>query len=706
MSTDIRSLVLEVNKFKDFNPMQKKCLDKLDKSLVVSAPTASGKTIVAELFVLNSVLNKRKKVIYTCPLRALASEHYKDFKKKYPQIKFSLSTGDLDSSSSYLKKFDVIMTTYEKLASLLRHKAEWLSEVGCIIVDEIHELDSNRGPVLEIALTQLRNRNKELKILGLSATIPNSKELSEWLDAKLVESDYRPTKLIEGVLFESEITYQDQKIEKISDVEELIKNLIKENKQALVFLNSRKRAEGFAKKITKIVSKNLSTKSITKLNEASSKTLNVLESPTEQCASLSDCIKQGSAFHHAGLLNQQREIVEDNFRNGEIKVLCSTTTLSAGINLPADLVIIPSVYRFEKFSMELIPVREYKQCAGRSGRPKFSSEGKSIVLASSEEQKELILEKYINGSIEKIESKLSIVPILRTHILALIATNDIYDIKSIETFFEKTLYAKQFGNFGELLNIVLEIISDLEKFGFVENKNNFYICTPIGKRVSDLFLDPESAFDLITALKSKKTFTNISYLYAWSNCFEFSPLLNVPKNIKPLIQEEFSERLIELPYNEEKLIFGDDSLNKYFSALMLEYWIREKKEQELFKEYNLAPGVLFGKTRIIEWLAYSTIELSKVLGLEKHLLPSNKLSKRVKYGVKEELLSLVELKGIGRVRARKLFNSGIKKPSEIKSNISKVEALFGKKIADLIIKQLIIKKSTRQDSEKTIQKSL
>ncbi|HNV00851.1 MAG TPA: DEAD/DEAH box helicase, partial [archaeon] len=692
--------------FKDFNPMQKKCLDKLDKSLVVSAPTASGKTIVAELFVLNSVLNKRKKVIYTCPLRALASEHYKDFKKKYPQIKFSLSTGDLDSSSSYLKKFDVIMTTYEKLASLLRHKAEWLSEVGCIIVDEIHELDSNRGPVLEIALTQLRNRNKELKILGLSATIPNSKELSEWLDAKLVESDYRPTKLIEGVLFESEITYQDQKIEKISDVEELIKNLIKENKQALVFLNSRKRAEGFAKKITKIVSKNLSTKSITKLNEASSKTLNVLESPTEQCASLSDCIKQGSAFHHAGLLNQQREIVEDNFRNGEIKVLCSTTTLSAGINLPADLVIIPSVYRFEKFSMELIPVREYKQCAGRSGRPKFSSEGKSIVLASSEEQKELILEKYINGSIEKIESKLSIVPILRTHILALIATNDIYDIKSIETFFEKTLYAKQFGNFGELLNIVLEIISDLEKFGFVENKNNFYICTPIGKRVSDLFLDPESAFDLITALKSKKTFTNISYLYAWSNCFEFSPLLNVPKNIKPLIQEEFSERLIELPYNEEKLIFGDDSLNKYFSALMLEYWIREKKEQELFKEYNLAPGVLFGKTRIIEWLAYSTIELSKVLGLEKHLLPSNKLSKRVKYGVKEELLSLVELKGIGRVRARKLFNSGIKKPSEIKSNISKVEALFGKKIADLIIKQLIIKKSTRQDSEKTIQKSL
>ena len=192
------------------------------------------------------------------------------------------------------------------------------------------------------------------------------------------------------------------KIESVGDVEKLIEDLIKENKQALVFLNSRKRAEGFAKKISKIVSKNLEEKSVPKLVEVSNKTLNVLESPTEQCSSLSDCIKHGCAFHHAGLLNEQREIVEDNFRSGEIKVLCSTTTLSAGINLPADLVIIPSVYRFEKFSMELIPVREYKQCAGRSGRPKFSSEGKSVVLASTDEQKELIFEKYVNGEIEKL----------------------------------------------------------------------------------------------------------------------------------------------------------------------------------------------------------------------------------------------------------------------------------------------------------------
>jgi len=702
MNHNVPELTLKANGFDNFNPMQIKCINKLEKSLVVSAPTASGKTIVAELFSLQSVLNENKKVIYTCPLRALASEHYRDFKRKYPQVKFALSTGDLDSSSSYLKKFDVIFTTYEKLASLLRHKTGWLSNVGCIIVDELHELDSDRGPVLEIALTQLRNNNKDLRVLGLSATIPNAKELSQWLEAELIESDFRPTKLKEGILFDEEIEYNDGFKENVTDTEQLIEKLLKENKQALIFLNSRKRAEGFAKKASDTISKNLSGKEKEQLSISAEKVLNVLEAPTEQCASLSECIKSGIAFHHAGLMNDQRILVEDNFREGKIKVLCSTTTLSAGVNTPADVVLIPSLYRFDKYGMELISVREYKQMAGRSGRPKFSTEGKSVVVASGDSQKELFLEKYINGTPEKIESKLYLVPVLRTHILALVATNDIYDIKSIEHFFEKTLYATQFGDMGKLLENVLEIVEDLKEYGFVHDKNGTFACTPLGKRVSDLFLDPETAYDLVCALKIKKTFTPISYLYAWVNCFEFAPWLRVPKNLSPLINEEMSGKMDELPFSEEKLMFGDEVLNKFFSAMMLEQWIKEKREQELFKDYGLAPGVLFGKTRIIEWLAYSTEELSKVLNEPRHIVLANKLGKRVKHGVKEELLLLVELKGIGRVRARKLFNSGIKRPSEVMPNIFKVESLLGKKVSDALVKQLSPKQlSTKKEVQKT-----
>ncbi|MEI7961958.1 MAG: DEAD/DEAH box helicase, partial [archaeon] len=182
MKINVPELVLNANEFSKFNSMQEKCVKiGFEKSLVVSAPTASGKTIVAELFMLEEALNFKKKIIYTCPLRALAAEHYADFKRKYTKqgsastLKFALSTGDLDSNSSYLKNFDVIMTTYEKLASLLRHKSDWLNDVGGVIIDELHELDSDRGPVLEIALTQMKLNNPNLKVLGLSATIPNAK---------------------------------------------------------------------------------------------------------------------------------------------------------------------------------------------------------------------------------------------------------------------------------------------------------------------------------------------------------------------------------------------------------------------------------------------------------------------------------------------------------------------------------------------------
>ncbi|MBT7241662.1 MAG: DEAD/DEAH box helicase [Candidatus Diapherotrites archaeon] len=686
---DVSKSVLIANNFPKYNPMQEKCLDKLTNSLVVSAPTASGKTIIAELFILEQVINEGKKVIYTCPLRALASEHYKDFKRKYPDITFALSTGDMDSSSSYLKKFDVIFTTYEKLASLLRHKTEWLQRVGCIIVDEIHELDSDRGPVLEIALTQMRNMHKNLNVLGLSATIPNAKELSEWLNAELVKSDFRPVSLKEGVLFESDIEYKDKSTEK-GDFEDTVEKNLDEEKQMLVFANSRKRAEGLAKKLSPKTKNIDKEKNQLKLEKISNSVLNALEQPTEQCASLADCIRGGIAFHHAGLVPKQRELVEENFRNGLIKIICATPTLAAGVNTPADVVLIPSLYRYGNFGMELINVREYKQMSGRSGRPKFSTEGKSIVVANNETQKELYLEKYINGDLEGIESKLSNATTLRTHTLALIATGDIYNDKSIWKFFEKTLFAKQTEDIGEIYESVSEIVDELKEFGFVCEKGEYFVCTPLGKRVSDLFLDPKSAFSLINALKDKRDFKDFSYLYAWVNCHEFFPLLNYSKKLESILWEEYNARMNEIPFSKENLLFDNTAVQKFFSALMMENWISEKREQTLFKDFGLAPGLLFSKTRLIEWLAYSTIELSKVLGEDRHLVHAKKLSLRVKYGVKEELLALVELKGIGRARARKLFSAGITKPSEIRKNVAKVEQLLGKKISENLKRQLKI----------------
>ena len=197
---------------KELRPAQEKSIKKglLDgKNLLVCTPTASGKTLIAELAALKSILDGRGKAIYIVPLKALATEKYKDFKKRYDgTAKIALSIGDIDSADSYLIDYDVIITTSEKLDSLIRHHAPWLSLVSTIIIDEIHLLnDTKRGPTLEIIITILRQLLKKAQIIGLSATIGNAEELAEWLGADLVVDEWRPVKLHKGVYFDGKVEF-------------------------------------------------------------------------------------------------------------------------------------------------------------------------------------------------------------------------------------------------------------------------------------------------------------------------------------------------------------------------------------------------------------------------------------------------------------------------------------------------------------------
>ncbi|RME53159.1 DEAD/DEAH box helicase [Candidatus Woesearchaeota archaeon] len=179
-----------------------------DENLLVCTPTASGKTLVAELAILNAVLHDKGKAVYVAPLRALASEKFKSFKKHYPSLKTAMTTGDVDSDDAYLARYDVIVTTSEKLDSLLRHKTPWLSRVKCVIIDEVHLLnDASRGPTLEVVITLLQTLLPHLHLVALSATIGNPEELAEWLGATLVRDSWRPTKLYQGVYLDGEITF-------------------------------------------------------------------------------------------------------------------------------------------------------------------------------------------------------------------------------------------------------------------------------------------------------------------------------------------------------------------------------------------------------------------------------------------------------------------------------------------------------------------
>ncbi len=179
------------------------------KNLLVCTPTASGKTLIAELAALKSIIEGRGKVIYIVPLKALASEKYKDFKRRYGKIaKIALSIGDIDSSDPYLAEYDLIIVTSEKMDSLLRHHIPWVSNIATVIVDEIHLLnDQERGPTLEILLTILKRLAKNTQIIGLSATIGNAEELAEWLNADLVVDEWRPVELYKGIYLDGKIEF-------------------------------------------------------------------------------------------------------------------------------------------------------------------------------------------------------------------------------------------------------------------------------------------------------------------------------------------------------------------------------------------------------------------------------------------------------------------------------------------------------------------
>lgn len=203
---------LEKNDIKELRPAQAKAVKAgllEGKSLLVCTPTASGKTLVAELAATKAILEGKGKAVYITPLKALASEKYREFKAKYGEMfNIALAIGDMDSPDYHLANYDLIICTSEKLDSLIRHHSPWIKEMAVVIADEIHLLnDTGRGPTLEILLTMLRQMVKDIQIIGLSATIGNEKELAGWLDANLVDDKWRPVELHKGIYFDGKLKF-------------------------------------------------------------------------------------------------------------------------------------------------------------------------------------------------------------------------------------------------------------------------------------------------------------------------------------------------------------------------------------------------------------------------------------------------------------------------------------------------------------------
>lgn len=687
------------------------------KNCVVCSGTGSGKTLIAEFALLKTILEKKSKVVYLVPLKALATEKYQDFKEKFApfSINTAISIGDLDSGSLSADNFDILICTYEKFDSLLRHNTPWLSSVDLVVVDELHELnDESRGPTLEVLIVHLLRESKQ--ILALSATVGNADELAGWLKAELVQSDFRPVKLYEGIASEGEVAFENKDALNLPKADSnewaVYQEGVSNSIPSVIFLNTRREAESLAERVGKRHGKVLSLKYQGDLEEASEDILDVLSTPTKQCRRLAYCISLGTAFHHAGLPSKQRHIVESLFREGKIIFLASTVTLVAGLNLPCRRVIIRSLNRFSSGrGMQQWPISLYKQAAGRAGRPQFDSYGEAIIISKKVEHKQQLIDKYIYGEAEPVFSKLGVRPTLRIYTLALISSAIATSKESLIDFFKHTFYAHQYSDMGELQTIIDDVTSELCEWGFLEEKadddTTILKATLLGKRINQLYIDPLTGKKLREKLHNGPT-DEFGFLQSVCDTFELRPRASIKQKdweqVNDIVSSKESSFLYKIPTPWD--LDFDMFLSSVKLAKMLEEWIDEKGEDDILENFDVSPGELFSKLDIADWLLYAAYEICKLENLTHNLEPLLRLRVRLKYGVRKELVPLVRIKHIGRVKARKLYLQNIRSREDISlDNLTLVEKIIGKKTAAKILglKQYYVQEEKRKSkSQKTL----
>jgi helicase len=691
------------------------------KNLVLASPTASGKTLIAELCSLKHILENSGKVVYLSPLRALANEKFDEF-KKYTSIRkadgkrvsVGISTGDFDSGDSWLGRNDIIVTTNEKADSLLRHRVKWMDDISLVVADEVHLLnDGDRGPTLEVVLARLMQVNPDLQVLALSATIHNVEEIAGWLKAGYVITEWRPVTLKEGVLLHEEIQYRDgdaRKIEKKTrdPTINLVLNTLKTGGQALVFASTRKNSVNAAKKIAAHTGEVLSKPLKRTLANEAEKILSAGER-THISDSLAGLVECGTAFHHAGLAGAHRKLVEDLFRQGKIKVLTATPTLAFGVNLPARTVVIQDYRRWEGYGYYPIAVLEYKQMAGRAGRPKYDKVGESILISKTAGEADYLMDNYILARPERIWSRLAVEKIIRGHVLATIASDFAHTENGIYEFFGKTFYAYQY-DVKAIKSIIAKILKYLYDEEMLELFGNDIYATKFGKRTSELYIDPLSAVEIRDALRYETAhLTELSLLHLIAHTPDMGPVMRPYARefdkLGVFMEEHRDEFLTDIPSELDDQIGYQEFLGEVKTALVLENWIEEASENTMIDQFSVQPGDLFRTIENAKWLLHATHELAKLFGNKPVLPLAAELIERVDKGIKKELLPIVKLQGVGRVRGRIMYNAGYQTIEAIKhaplDDLTNLP-LIGPRLAKKIKEQVggFVKKETWEKLDK------
>lgn len=677
LSNDIKTIINTAYPYiKEFNPAQKAVIESRyleDKSnYIISIPTASGKTVLGILPALKTILNGGK-AIYAAPLLSIQNEKVKEFKAFEEH---GIKVGKHPSNS------DLSVMVFESFDALTRFSWNVLREVDTLIIDEFHMIgEYSRGSTLESAITRAKIINPSLRIIALSATLKNIDEIEQWLDGKTVEHNYRPVPLNKEVL-DAEMFNTKNKNDVIVKI---VEKAIEDNSQALSFVSTRRFTESLATYVAKKIDKKTTKEQKQKFKQVADKLLEVPKKkgslPTTTCLKLAEAAEKGVVFHHAGLFNEQKEIIEDEFRNGNILMITATPSLMYGVNLPSKYVVIRDHTRWTSNGPASIPVFDYEQMSGRAGRPQYDDVGYSYLVAKTMDEAFDLEAHYVNGEIELTNSKLiDNKDAIYKQIIAQIASSLSKNLDDLNDFFGKTLYGFQMKNNPSMSMFAQDSLNwELESALEFLLQNGIIRATPEGLKTTDFGnLIAKSNYAVETAVKIKEYVSTMEKLNPAEMIYALAETPDLP-----LIS--FKGRKSKDPVRDklsECGLFAVDIGNPEATAVSLIEWIDERNEYEIENAYN----VYSASTRRSAYEASRLVKFAKntleVLGNYSNLKDMDYLSARLYYGVKEDIIPLVVgVKRLGRKRARllmKTFGDNLSEASE--KDLQKVEGI-GPKLA-------------------------
>lgn len=677
LSNDIKTIINTAYPYiKEFNPAQKAVIESgylEDKSnYIISIPTASGKTVLGILPALKTILNGGK-AIYAAPLLSIQNEKVKEFKAFEEH---GIKVGKHPSNS------DLSVMVFESFDALTRFSWNVLREVDTLIIDEFHMIgEYSRGPTLESAITRAKIINPSLRIIALSATLKNIDEIEQWLDGKTVEHNYRPVPLNKEVL-DAEMFNTKNKNDVIVKI---VEKAIEDNSQALSFVSTRRFTESLAIYVAKKIDKKTTKEQKQKFKQVADKLLEVPKKkgslPTTTCLKLAEAAEKGVVFHHAGLFNEQKEIIEDEFRKGNILMITATPSLMYGVNLPSKYVVIRDHTRWTSNGPASIPVFDYEQMSGRAGRPQYDDVGYSYLVAKTMDEAFDLEARYVNGEIELTNSKLiDNKDAIYKQIIAQIASSLSKNLDDLNDFFGKTLYGFQMKNNPSMSMFAQDSLNwELESALEFLLQNGIIRATPEGLKTTDFGnLIAKSNYAVETAVKIKEYVSTMEKLNPAEMIYALAETPDLP-----LIS--FKGRKSKDPVRDklsECGLFAVDIGNPEATAVSLIEWIDERNEYEIENAYN----VYSASTRRSAYEASRLVKFAKntleVLGNYSNLKDMDYLSARLYYGVKEDIIPLVVgVKRLGRKRARllmKTFGDNLSEASE--KDLQKVEGI-GPKLA-------------------------